>query len=224
MFFDQHLNIITNEYFYMVFDNLPVIGDGAEAIIYKNKDKIIKFRPKKDYRLKEIDISLRKFRTRREAKVIERLNKIKINAPNLISVDDKDMKICMDFIEGKKLRDIFEKDYRKYSSEIGKIIAELHNNGIIHGDLTTSNMILKDNKIFLIDFGLSFFSNKAEDKAVDLHLLKQALESKHWSVFDNAFKFIIESYKKHSKNYRDIEKRLSEVELRGRYKHKHLQG
>ena len=76
-------------------------------------------------------------------------------------------------------------------------------------------MILKDNKIYLIDFGLGFFSSKIEDKAVDLHLLKQALESKHYENFEKYYKVILDNYK-----HKDVIKRLEKVELRGRYKRK----
>ena len=51
------------------------IGDGAEAIIYLDTD-VIKERVKKSYRHKNIDIKLRKFRTRRESKVLKKLEEI----------------------------------------------------------------------------------------------------------------------------------------------------
>jgi Kae1-associated kinase Bud32 len=80
-------------------------------------------------------------------------------------------------------------------------------------------MILKDNKVYFIDFGLGFVSLKIEDKAVDLHLLKQALESKHYKVFEDCFNSILKGYKK-SVNYEDVMERLKKVEKRGRYKRK----
>ena len=70
-------------------------------------------------------------------------------------------------------------------------------------------------KLYFIDFGLGFFSTKAEDKAVDLHLLKQALESKHYKNFEKLYKTILKNYK-----HKDVLKRLEKVELRGRYKGK----
>ena len=103
--------------------------------------------------------------------------------------------------------------------EIGEKIAVLHNNHIIHGDLTTSNMIFNE-EVYFIDFGLSFFSHKIEDKAVDLHLLKQALESKHYKIWEKAFKTALETYKKNAENSDEILKRLEKVEKRGRYKQK----
>ncbi|MEM4397554.1 MAG: KEOPS complex kinase/ATPase Bud32 [Candidatus Woesearchaeota archaeon] len=177
------------------------ISKGAEAEIYlkvdekTNEKKIIKKRIQKSYRIKEIDESLRKFRTKREAKILEKLS---IPKPRLLKLDEKEATIEMEFIEGKKVKEILEKDNftNHLSKEIGNLIAEMHNKNIIHGDLTTSNMIYneKEKKIYFIDFGLSFFSEKIEDKAVDLHLLKQALESKHSKIYEKANAIIFPSY------------------------------
>ena len=193
------------------------LSQGAEAIIYKEEGKIIKDRIKKDYRIKEIDEKLRKYRTRREAKIMDRLKTMNFPAPRLIKVDEKNNIIKMEEIKGDKVRDIIERsDYKKLSREIGEKIAILHNHNIIHGDLTTSNMLL-NKEIYFIDFGLSFFSHKAEDKAVDLHLLKQALESKHYKIFEECFKAALEGYKS-SNDYGEVIKRFQIVEKRGRYK------
>jgi len=194
------------------------LSRGAEAIIYKDKD-IIKERVPKSYRLREIDEKLRRFRTRREGKVLNKLQNIGFPAPVLVDTDEKSV-IEMDFINGTKIRDAFsQKNFKKLAAEIGKKIALMHNAGIIHGDLTTSNMILAE-EIYFIDFGLSFFSNKVEDKAVDLHLLKQALESRHYKIWESCFKSALSAYKKEAKGSDDILKRLAKVEMRGRYKKK----
>ena len=196
------------------------IGAGAEAIIYLNKDTVIKDRIKKGYRLKQIDEKLRKFRTRRETKILEKLHAIDFPIPKLILSDDKKMLIKMEFLKGKKLRDVLNKNNcAKLCKQLGRKIAILHNNSIIHGDLTTSNMILNE-EIYFIDFGLSFFSEKVEDKAVDIHLLRQALESKHHKIFKNAFKAVLSGYKTKNHDYNTIIKRLEKVEARGRYKGK----
>lgn len=195
------------------------IAQGAEAKLYLTDNKIIKDRFKKDYRLKEIDVRLRKSRTKKEAKIFDKLSMLNFPAPKLIETDEKE-KIIMEFIKGPKLRDVLEeKDYKSLSEEIGKKIAILHNNNIIHGDLTTSNMILSK-KIYLIDFGLSFFSHKIEDKAVDLHLLKQALESKHFKIWEDCFKAALKGYEKEATDAKEVLKRLEKVEQRGRYKGK----
>jgi len=193
-----------------------LISQGAEARIFLDNGNIIKNRFKKSYRIKEIDEKLRGFRTRREAKVLQKLEQIRFPAPRLIESDGKEI-IILQKVEGKLLKDILEKsDYKKLSAEIGEKIAILHNNGIIHGDLTTSNMMLS-NEICFIDFGLSFFSEKAEDKAVDLHLLKEALESKHYKVWEECIECVLDSYEKKAKNSLETLKRLEKVELRGRY-------
>ncbi|MFH1589122.1 MAG: KEOPS complex kinase/ATPase Bud32 [archaeon] len=189
------------------------IGAGAEAIIYLDKEKVKKDRVKKNYRIKEIDEALRKTRTRTEAKILE---KIPIKSPKLLKTDGKSV-IEMEFIEGDKIRDLL--DLRPIlAKEIGEKVAEMHNSGIIHGDLTTSNMIL-NKEIYFIDFGLSFFSDKLEDKAVDIHLFKQALESKHYKVAEKAFKQFLKGYQ-NVKNYDNIINRFKVVESRGRYKNK----
>src|SRR3989338_1858668 len=202
--------------------NKRIIGSGAEAIIYLDKN-VIKDRVKKSYRIKEIDEKLRKSRTKREAKIFDKLAAICFPAPRLVKSDDKEI-LEMDFIDGDKVRDILEKsDYAALCGEIGRKIAVLHNNTIIHGDLTTSNMILEEDskQIYFIDFGLSFFSHKIEDMAVDLHLLKQALESKHYKVWEKCFKAALLGYNKKGKYYKEVIERLEKVEKRGRYKKKY---
>ena len=195
---------------------MKIIKQGAEAILYKEKDYLIKERIKKSYRIEEIDDKLRKFRTRREGKLLQKTE----NSPQVFEVNDKEMKIKMEFIDGELVKDILD-DLRKDKRnnllrEIGGKVARMHDKDIIHGDLTTSNMILKD-KIYFVDFGLGFDSKKIEDKAVDLHLMKQALESKHYKHFEESFYEFLEGYKL-SKNWKEVLKRLEKVEKRGRYK------
>ena len=195
---------------------MKIIKQGAEAILYKEGNYLIKERIKKSYRIEDIDEKLRKFRTRREGKLLQKTE----NSPKVFEVDDKKMIIKMEFIDGELIKDILDnlkKDKRNnLLREIGGKIAKMHDKDIIHGDLTTSNMILKD-KVYFIDFGLGFDSGKIEDKAVDLHLLRQALESKHYKHFEESFKEMIEGYKL-SKNWKEVLNRLEQVGKRGRYK------
>ena len=190
------------------------IKQGAESIIYRDKNKVIKHRIIKHYRIKELDYKIRKSRTKSEAKLLQKAN---INVPKILDIDEKEMKITMEFIDGNLIKDIFDKLKEKERLEICKTlgveISKLHSQDVVHGDLTTSNLILKDNKIYFIDFGLGFFSKKTEDKAVDLHLLKQALESKHYKSFPESYNEILKHYK-----HKDVLKRLVKVESRGRYK------
>lgn len=196
---------------------MKIISQGAEAVIYRDGESVIKERISKEYRLNEIDTYLRKLRTKREAKVIDKLNSLGICAPKLKSMDDKNMKICMEYINGTKLRDclIISQGY-----EIGKTLAQMHSNNIIHGDLTTSNMILKDSKLYFIDFGLSIFSNKIEDKAVDLHLLDRALASKHNDIYEECFAEALRGYSENYPEAKLVLNRLEKVQARGRNKSK----
>lgn len=197
---------------------MNIISSGAEAIIKKDGNNVLKERIKKDYRIDELDNSLRKSRTRREAKILDKLETLKFASPRLNDVDDKNMVINMDFVKGDKLRDVLYKDPLGLGREIGKKIGVLHKNGIVHGDLTTSNMILGD-EVNFIDFGLSLFSDKVEDKAVDLHLFKHALESKHYKVWEKCFEEALKGYTETYDQSEEVFTRLNEVELRGRNKH-----
>jgi TP53 regulating kinase-like protein len=204
----------------MISDTQNIIGRGAEAILIHENNNLIKKRIKKSYRIDILDQKLRKQRTRKESKLLEKAAKL-IPVPKVKKVSDTNMEIDMEFIEGKKLSEHLDslKNAEEICIEIGKNTAKLHDAGIIHGDLTTSNMILadKDNKVYFIDFGLGFESNKIEDKAVDLHLIKQALEAKHFNHYEQFFKAILEGYKA-SKHHEATINRLKAVEKRGRYK------
>jgi Kae1-associated kinase Bud32 len=197
------------------------IAQGAEALLIKTSPTtLVKDRVPKSYRLPFLDQKIRKSRTRRETKILTKASSL-IPVPKLISSDDIE-KIEMEFIPGKKLSDNLDTLTNAFSicKKIGKQISILHDNNIIHGDLTTSNMILsntKPQKLYFIDFGLSFTSHRPEDKAVDLHLIKQALEAKHFKHFKTFFKAVIEGYKS-SPNSSIVLKQLEKVEARGRYK------
>lgn len=195
------------------------IGSGAEAVLYLDSDRVIKDRISKSYRLPEIDVKLRKARTRREAKVIEKLNLAGVPGPKLVKMDDSSMQIEMSHITGPKVRDVLHENPDLLCREIGKKIAKMHSHGIIHSDLTTSNMIFND-EIYFIDFGLSFFSDKIEDKAVDLHLLDRALESRHYELYPSCWEAVIEGYKSDYPEAESVLKRLSQVASRGRNKQK----
>ncbi|MBI4145396.1 Kae1-associated serine/threonine protein kinase [Candidatus Woesearchaeota archaeon] len=195
-----------------------MIGQGAEAIVTKtDATTVLKERIVKDYRHPVIDNALRKARTRREAKIFGKLAVMDFPAPRLKLMDDVNMRLTMDFINGPKLRDVFPTDNVRFSKELGRKVGVLHANDIVHGDLTTSNMIL-DNEIKFIDFGLSLISKKAEDKAVDLHLLDRALESKHHEVYSGSMLHVLEGYKEGNPAWQDVFNRLEKVQKRGRNK------
>ena len=200
-----------------------IIQTGAEAIIIESGENIIKRRIKKSYRIPELDEKIRKLRTRSEARILEKASKI-IYAPKVLEVNEEKKEIILDFIDGKKLSenlDSFEiKEQKKICRNIGENMAKIHDNNIIHGDLTTSNMILKNEEVYFIDFGLGCISPKIEDKAVDLHLLKEALEARHFEYWKILFDEILKGYLS-SKYSEKVLKQLDKVERRGRYKEKY---
>ena len=201
---------------------MEIIAKGAEAIlIRKEADVLVKRRVEKGYRIKEIDEKLRKLRTRQEARLLEKVSKV-ISVPKVLNVNESSKEVTMQFILGKKLSQDLSffplKEQESICKKIGEEVAKFHDINIIHGDLTTSNMILKEKEIYFIDFGLGFSSSRIEDKAVDLHLLKQALEAKHFMHWKILFNKVLEGYKK-SQNFEKVVKQLEKVEGRGRYKH-----
>jgi len=203
--------------------NLKLIQQGAEAKIFldKKNNLIIKDRISKSYRIPELDKKIIKRRTKSETKLLEKASKI-TKTPNPLPSEEINV-IRMPFIDGKKLSDFLNefalKKQKNILKKIGKSVAELHKNDIIHGDLTTSNMILKNEKVFFIDFGLGYISKKVEDKAVDLHLLKQALEAKHFQHWKTLFEEFKKSYSENYPESKQIFERIISIERRGRYRH-----
>ncbi len=196
---------------------MKTIARGAEAVLYINEDgKLVKERVKKGYRLEEIDEALRKRRTRSEAKLLREARRAGVSTPQIIS--EGGFTIEMDFIEGQKIRDILDgRNAAKLCTLIGECIGKMHSFNIIHGDLTTSNMIFANGKTYFIDFGLGFQSARIEDKASDLRLLRQALESTHHETAEKAWRIILKAYQDNCEDAGRIMKTLQEIEKRGRY-------
>ena len=236
-----------------------------QAITSHSEPFIIKDRTPKSYRLPELDEKIRSRRTRSEAKLLDKASKI-INCPKPFfqpSIKNS-TKIKMPYLKGQKLSENLNKfslqKQKQIMKNLGRSIAKLHEANIIHGDLTTSNIILIPSKnllktsstktpnskmplyfnkslakksskadfvainsrtkgecISLIDFGLGYFNGKFEDKAVDIHLLKQALEAKHFQNWKILFEEFLKEYKKFPES-KTILERLKAVEKRGRYK------
>jgi Kae1-associated kinase Bud32 len=194
---------------------MKTIYFGAEAQICLEGNKIIKKRIPKGYRHKEIDLEIRKRRTKHEARIMEKLRKAGLNVPKILEVTD--FEIIMEYVEGEVLKNRLEKLSDDILHRLGAFIAKMHEQNIIHGDITPLNIILKEGELYLVDFGLSFHSDRIEDKAVDLHVLYEALKSS-CSNYKIVWAQILEGYKKGVKNFEEIEKRLEEIERRGRYK------
>ena len=197
-----------------------ILQRGAEAILYLRDGKLVKERISKGYRVSQLDSKIRKSRTRSEAKLMERARSSGAKIPST-SVEG-DFEIVMEYVRGDKLKDVLNgMDSKKMDSvckEIGETIAKLHSNGIIHGDLTTSNMILKGDSVYFIDFGLGKFSEKVEDQAVDLFLLFEALKSTHFLLLDECWARIMKSYSGSFSKGKEVARRIEKIKKRRRYK------
>lgn len=202
-----------------------IIARGAEAVLYRERfdsqEALVKERIRKSYRLHEIDSELRLQRTRREARLLSEARRCGVITPKVFAVDEKGFKIIMEFVEGKRLKEFFnevqEKEAADIAEKIGRQIGTLHGGGIVHGDLTTSNMILKEGKIYFIDFGLGEFSQRIENFATDLSVLKEAIKSTHFRRLDLLWSNIVKGYKSANLNSESVLKRMEEIEKRGRY-------
>ncbi len=203
-----------------------VITKGAEAIIgttkWLNKIAIIKERIEKKYLDKKLDAMIRSERTKKEAKIIVTAKTKGIPVPTLYYVSQKAGQIIMEYIEGIKLKDYLadrEPELgKRFFNKLGEYIGRLHKIGIIHGDLTTSNIIVKNDQLFIIDFGLANFSFSEEDRGVDIHLLKRALESTHWNFAKEYFASFLETYSTTlGIPEEEIIRKIEEIESRGRY-------
>lgn len=201
---------------------------GAEANLYLDqwygKKVIIKMRVPKSYRHPKLDLKLRTSRTIREAEILHEAKRTSVPTPTIYFVNEKEAKLVIEYIEGVRIKEHLEKlknvDLNRIFEDIGMKIGLLHKSSLIHGDLTTSNMILtKDQKIYLIDFGLSFHSQDNEDRGVDIHLMKRALDSTHYNSSSMCMESIVNGYTKIMKRdlTRKILDRVKEIEDRGRY-------
>lgn len=215
---------IKNEKSYLKLPD-DLIAKGAESNIVKSsylgRDAVLKNRISKNYRIPEIDNKIRKARTKLEAKLLSDVKKAGVVTPILYDVDLHDKTILMEEIKGDLVKDIINEDL---AYEIGENIAKFHNLNIIHGDITSSNMMVNDkNQLVFIDFGLGRYSDLFEDKAVDLLVLKKSLQSIDYNtaikIFDKVLEGYADEYKDDSLNREQIIKKINEIESRGRYTH-----
>ncbi len=200
---------------------------GAESNIFSgfflNKEIIIKERAQKRYRHPVLDKELRFSRTQREAKVLIAARRAGISVPKIFGIDLTKSSIILEFIPGIVVDSIVGtkgSNWFQVLVDIGRETANLHLNGIIHGDLTLFNIIkTPQDKIFLIDFGLADFQASIEQRAIDLFTLFYTIKGTHSNFLQDCEKAIREGYqtKCGEKETNSIFKRIWEVSLRGRY-------
>jgi TP53 regulating kinase-like protein len=199
---------------------------GAEAelstTVWRGRRAVVKRRVPKGYRLPELDERIRRQRLRAEVRLMAAARKAGVAIPVIYDADVAGNSITMQFIDGpqaKEAIDAADSDERaRLCRELGRCAGKLHRADIVHGDLTTSNVIVA-NEMFMIDFSMGEMTAEEEKKAVDLHLLKEAFQSAHSAHF-GSFEDVLEGYRSEYPDAKRIEKVVAEVERRGRY-HEH---
>ena len=205
-----------------------LIKKGAEASLYleewHNHKVIMKRRLPKKYRVSKLDEEIRSYRTIHEPQIIHRAKEAGVPTPTIFMVDIAEATVVMEFINGKQVKQVLDdlsaEERRRLCGLIGNLIGRLHNHGIIHGDLTTSNMILTPHdKVVFVDFGLSEHSTELETRGVDLHLMKRAFQSTHYKYAKESFDTVMEGYAEATGNEsaKNVLQKIKEIEKRGRY-------
>ena len=191
---------------------------GAEAIVetveWNGQTVVSKIRNKRGYRHPSLEKRLVVERLRGESRIMERLLSQGIPVPAIFSVNTSDNSIFMEFIEGETLeRALRGKDFQEHLIQTAQLLSQIHSLNVIHGDPTTSNFLVND-KIYAIDFGLSSISDDNEDRASDLRVFLESLDSHHSEI--NGRDIFLEAYSDWNTS-KGVLEALKVLELRGRY-------
>jgi Kae1-associated kinase Bud32 len=204
-----------------------LIYKGAEAEIYleswHGQLLIRKSRVAKPYRIEELDQAIRSSRTSHEAAMMHEVRKLGVPVPSIQHIDPESSTLVMEYIRGPTLKEELYKltveERRARCNGLGQMLGLMHEGGAVHGDLTISNVLSEEGKLFIIDFGLGEFSNETEDKGVDLVLLNRAIKSTHYAFHIPLFKAFLRGYSKvvGEKRSKETLRKMRDIERRGRY-------
>ena len=186
---------------------------GAEAIVEIGSKQVRKRRVPKGYRADWLDARLRTERAHAEAKLLSSARRAGVPTPVVLDLDGDEL--TLQRIHGPQLKECINPDLAGLA---GELVGKLHAAGIVHGDLTTSNMLWTGEQLVLIDFGLAYTSPHIEDQATDLHVFFQTVRSTHGDDEELRRSFM-DGYRRTYQRATDVLERETEVESRGRYKH-----
>jgi TP53 regulating kinase-like protein len=208
-------------------EGLRLVAKGAEADLWLDPDwngvkALMKRRGEKRYRNPELDREIRRSRTIHEAVIIHRAKEAGVPTPLIYQVDPEGATIVMEFVEGERVRDIVDDlnggERRQLFQVIGRMAGRLHRAGIVHGDLTTSNIIFASGRVVFIDFGLAEISWETEKRGVDLNLMHRMLTSTHYRHTEELFTAFKEGYRSILGGEADEAlRRMEDIARRGRY-------
>jgi TP53 regulating kinase-like protein len=201
---------------------------GAEANLYvadwHGRKVVVKKRLPKAYRPSELDERIRTYRTAHEPQHMHEAKMAGVSTPTIFLVDIREATIIMEYIEGKQIKQLLskatERERESLCFKVGESIGMLHEHGLIHGDLTTSNIILNPKAgIYFVDFGLGDKNKELEARGTDLHLMKRALQSTHFQFAAECFKAVIKGYTRivGADQAKRVLDKIKEIEKRGRY-------
>jgi TP53 regulating kinase-like protein len=204
-----------------------LIYKGAEAEIYlqdwHGEPAIRKSRIAKPYRVPELDESIRRTRTVHEANMMHEVRRLGAPVPAIQHVDPESTTLIMDYVKGPTLKEelygLSMVRRRDRCNSLGGLLGLMHEGGVVHGDMTISNVLSEDGKLFVIDLGLGDLSDEFEDKGVDLLLLSRAMKSTHYAFHTFLFNAFLKGYSKAVGRKRSEEtlRKMHEIEKRGRY-------
>ena len=205
-----------------------IIYLGAEAVLIRaeflGRDAVYKIRIPKPYRDPRLDKTIRVQRTKTEARMMLQALRVGASVPAIFFVDIDKATLIMEYISGfllkHKLNNMDIDSSCNIMKKIGVSVGRMHEANIVHGDLTTSNMILKPSgNVYIVDFGLAKISDDIEDKGVDIHLFLRSLESVHHRIKDMLFECFMLGYEEViGKGFKEkIMEKVREIRLRGRY-------
>eukprot|EP00884_Botryococcus_braunii_P013574 jgi/Botrbrau1/22217/Bobra.168_1s0048.1 len=208
-------------------DAWKLVAQGAEARVFEGtflgRPTILKQRFNKKYRHPYLDAKLTTSRLKGEVRSIVKARKVGVRTPVVYYVEFEANAIYMEKVPGRSLKELMlsaklsEQERHDLLTEVGRVVAAIHDGGLVHGDLTTSNILVRDSDraLVMIDFGLAYNSTIPEDKAVDLYVLERAFTSAH-AAEDTAFNTVLASYRQHSRNWSSVLNKFAEVRMRGR--------
>ncbi|KAI4761035.1 kinase-like protein [Aureobasidium sp. EXF-3400] len=236
-----------------------LLTQGAEALVYRTTFLTpttacaLKYRPAKPWRHRTLDLRLTRQRILAEARVLTRCRREGVTVPAVLGLDWERGWLAQEWIYGNTVRRVLDWVHRESSlsssekeqqvhdllQRIGSALGRLHERGLVHGDLTTSNLMLRpaetniteedkqvgkavriantQGEVVLIDFGLAQQTVQEEDKAVDLYVLERAFASTHPEV-EQEFGHLLQAYGESYKGAKTVLKRLEDVRMRGRKK------
>ncbi len=205
---------------------MMLIKKGAEAELYRGEwlgyDAVFKRRVRKEYRNPDLDALIRSSRTSLESKLLGEAKRLGVPAPIVYFIDRQSHEIVMSHIPGTPVKNALagmsSGSIGALFERIGELVGRLHAGGVVHGDLTTSNMILCSSDVFFIDFGLGEYTRELEARGVDVHLMRRTLESSHHSCAKGAYESFIKGYCRSMGGEADgVLARAAEIRRRGRY-------